>query len=86
MIGGDGSIPSLRLACPDEWPTEMRIRKGHSGRMSGKPEVMPPGWQIAPDERAVGEEIKDKVMLFAAALEAASHGEEQTQTSRKDSP
>jgi hypothetical protein len=23
-----------------------------SGRMTGKPEVMPPGWQIGPDKRA----------------------------------
>jgi hypothetical protein len=25
-----------------------------TGRMTGKPQVMPPGWQIAPDNRAWG--------------------------------
>jgi hypothetical protein len=45
---------------------------------------MSPGWRIALDERAVGEESKDKVMLFAAAPEAASHGKEQTR--REDGP
>jgi hypothetical protein len=35
VVGGHGSIPSLRLACPDEWPTEMGIRKVHSERVTG---------------------------------------------------
>jgi hypothetical protein len=41
--------------------------------MTGKPEVMPPGWQIAPDKRAAGQEIEDGIMLSPRQLEAAFH-------------
>jgi hypothetical protein len=49
-------------------------------QVTGKPEVMPPGWQIAPDKRAAGQEIEDRIMLSPRQLEAAFHGEKQTQT------
>ncbi len=29
-----------------------RLLLAHCGWLTGKPEVMPPGWQIAPDKRA----------------------------------
>lgn len=42
--------------------------------------------QISTDKRPAGQKIEDRITLFAAALEAASDGEEQTQTSREDDP
>jgi hypothetical protein len=47
---------------------------------------MPPGWQIAPEKRAAGQRFEDRITLFAAALEAASNGEKQTETSPEDDP
>ena len=38
-------------------------------------------WIISPVKRVTGWKIGDRIMLFAAAAEAASNGEEQTQTS-----
>ena len=42
--------------------------------------------RISLDKRADGQEIRDRITLFAAALEAASNGKEQTQTSPENSP
>ena len=33
------------------WEGEERLADADSWRITGKPEVMPPGWQIAPDKR-----------------------------------
>jgi hypothetical protein len=52
----------------------------------GKPEVMPPAWPIAPDKRAAGQKIGDRITLFAAAMEDASDSEEQTQTNPENDP
>jgi hypothetical protein len=41
VIGEDGSIPSLRLGCPDEWPTETGIQKGYPKASDEVPEVSP---------------------------------------------
>src|SRR2546425_4158718 len=39
-----------------------------AGRITGKPEVMPPGWLIAPDKRAAGQEIERRVNALATAI------------------
>jgi hypothetical protein len=42
--------------------------------------------RIGPDKRPAGQRFEDRITLFAAALEAASNGEKQTQTSPEDDP
>jgi hypothetical protein len=41
---------------------------------------------MASPERSAGQKIEYRFTLFAAALEAVSDGEEQTQTSPEDDP
>src|SRR5437016_2379988 len=41
---------------------------------------------LIPHKRPAGQKIGDRITLFAAAMEAASDGEEQTQTSPEDGP
>jgi hypothetical protein len=38
------------------------------------------------EKRAAGQKIGDRITLFAAAMEAAFDGDEQTQTSPEDAP
>jgi hypothetical protein len=55
-------------------------------RVRGKPEVIGSPVGFSTDKRAAGQKIGDRITLFAAAMEAASDGEEQTQTSPEDGP
>jgi hypothetical protein len=41
---------------------------------------------ISTDKRAAGQEIEDRIMLSPRQLEAAFHGEKETQTSPEDRP
>ncbi len=43
-------------------------------------------WKIRIAKRPAGQRFEDRITLFAAALEAASNGEKQTQTSPEDDP
>jgi hypothetical protein len=62
---------------PDDWLTP-----SHSG-----PEVRL--WEVSSvgnEKRAAGQEIEDRTMLSPRRLEAAFHGEKQTQTNPEDRP
>jgi hypothetical protein len=56
------------------------------GRVTGNPEVISSPVGLLPINALLVRKIEDRIMLFAAALEAASDGEEQTQTSPEDGP
>jgi hypothetical protein len=44
------------------------------------------GIGLSPDKSAAGQEIEDGIMLSPRQLEAAFHGEKETQTSPEDRP
>jgi hypothetical protein len=54
--------------------------------VTGNPEVISSPVGLVPINALLVRKIEDRIMLFAAALEAASDGEEQTQTSPEDGP
>jgi hypothetical protein len=44
------------------------------------------GIGLSPNKRAAGQEIEDGIMVSPRQLEAAFHGEKETQTSPEDRP
>src|SRR5712664_2630565 len=61
------------------WEGEERLADADSWRITGNPQVIVLG-RISIDKRAAGQEIEHRIMLSPRQLEAAFHGEKQTQT------